>query len=343
MEASLTPRQIAKRMLNGESPPRPLLLPIVFSLGAKIENVPLGAFLSNPTKIVNAARQMRNHLQTDGAACYFDPYLEVEALGATLQRRTEGDLPGVQWKHAAKPGEMPEGLRSPEEAAKCGRIPVAAEVIRRMNAVPNRDFLLMASVGGPLALAAMLTQTETKGSPGMGSFSSDALEFAASVDTQVVKTYLEAGADTIFIHEALPADSAPERFEDWAGLLSPTINLIRFYEALPVLQVADTPALRRNWETIRRQPWECVICAPASVASLRTRKETAENAESLSGMALPPEIFLAETPSRETAIANCRSVLAQSRPAVITTAGDVPFATDMKHLKKVFEEIVRRT
>jgi uroporphyrinogen-III decarboxylase len=343
MEASFTPRQIAKRMLNGEAPPRPLLLPIVFSLGAKIENVQLSAFLYNPTKIVNTARQMRNHLQTDGAACYFDPYLEVEALGATLQPGMESDLPSVQWKRAAKRGEMPEGLRSAEEAAKCGRIPVAAEVIRRMNAVPNRDFLLMSSMSGPLALATMLTQTETKEGLGTGSFSSDVLEFAASVATQMAKTYLEAGADTIFLYEAIPAGFAPEGFEDWAGLLSPTINLIRFYEALPVLQVADTPALRKNWETICRQPWECVVCAPASVASLRTREETAENAKSLPGMALRPEIFLSETPSREAAIANCRSVLAQSRPAVITTAGDVPFATEMKHLKKVLEEIVRRT
>src|SRR5438309_7397759 len=87
MEQSPTPRQMAKGLLSGIVPSRPLFLPIVFSLGAKVENVPLGTFLGNPTKISSALRQMRTHLRSDGVACYFDPYLEVEALGATLQDR----------------------------------------------------------------------------------------------------------------------------------------------------------------------------------------------------------------------------------------------------------------
>ena len=139
MDASLTPRQIAKNLLNGEAPPRPLLLPMVFSLGARVANVPLSAFLTNPTKIVNAARQIRNHLE-------------------------------------AKVGELPRGLRSPEEAARSGRIPVAAEVIRRMNAVPSREYLLMASVTGPLALAALLMQSEKKESG--NEVANEVLEFA---------------------------------------------------------------------------------------------------------------------------------------------------------------------
>ncbi len=84
MEVNPTPRQIAKGLLKGIVPARPLFLPIVFSLGAKVENVPLGMFLRNPTKIASSLRQIRSHLRSDGVACYFDPYLEVEALGATL-------------------------------------------------------------------------------------------------------------------------------------------------------------------------------------------------------------------------------------------------------------------
>ena len=52
-------------------PPRPLFLPIVFSLGAKVENVPLATFLGNPAKISSALRQTRGPLGTDGVACYF--------------------------------------------------------------------------------------------------------------------------------------------------------------------------------------------------------------------------------------------------------------------------------
>src|SRR5215470_6047853 len=126
MEGNLSPRQIARGLLNGVLPPRPLLLPIVFAFGAKIENVQQNEYLQNPTKIVSALRQVRNHLQVDGIACYFDNYLEVEALGAQLEYKLPGEPPGVHWPSSPEPRKMRGGLRSPEEAIKSGRIPVAS-------------------------------------------------------------------------------------------------------------------------------------------------------------------------------------------------------------------------
>ena len=73
MEESATPRRMAKELLRGVLPSRPLFLPILFSLGARVENIPLDIFLSNPTKITSSLRQMRGHLRADGVACYFDP------------------------------------------------------------------------------------------------------------------------------------------------------------------------------------------------------------------------------------------------------------------------------
>src|SRR5215813_790750 len=86
MTQRVTPRQIVEELSRGNSPPRPLFVPMVFSLGAKLEDLPLASFLSNATKITNTARQIRTHLRADGFCCYFDPFLEVEALGATLDR-----------------------------------------------------------------------------------------------------------------------------------------------------------------------------------------------------------------------------------------------------------------
>ncbi|MGH3053909.1 MAG: hypothetical protein ACRDL7_02905, partial [Gaiellaceae bacterium] len=63
-----TPRAIIKGLLRNETPPRPLLMPIIFSLGARLENLPLREYLSNPTKISNALRQIRSVLKVDGLA-----------------------------------------------------------------------------------------------------------------------------------------------------------------------------------------------------------------------------------------------------------------------------------
>ena len=97
MGGAFHPRQAVKELLQGIAPSRPLLLPIVFSLGARIENLPLRDFLLNPTKISNALRQIRTHLRSDGVTCYFDPFLEAEALGGALVWDAEGQRASLHW------------------------------------------------------------------------------------------------------------------------------------------------------------------------------------------------------------------------------------------------------
>ena len=331
---------MAKGVLNGDLPSRPLLLPIVFSLGAKVENVPLNAFLNNPTKIVSALRQMRSHLHADGVACYFDPYLEAEALGATLERKFEDQPPVVHWQHSARVGKLSEGLRSPEEAVQNGRIPVAVEVIRRMNSVPNRDFLLQAHVSGPIALAAQIAQVEKQENWDIAVLLAEVLELASSVVTHTVTAFLEAGADVVVINEQAPNAITAKSCEEWANLLSSAINVTRFYEALPVLQLTDSSAVLKNWDTILSQPWDCVLCGPASVLS--RRPERASPTQLISrGLTLPLDIFVPDKAGAEDLLLNLNRAVAQLRPAIIITAGDVSFATDLKHLRKVLGEIIR--
>jgi Uroporphyrinogen decarboxylase (URO-D) len=341
MEQRPTPRQMAKGLLNGIVPPRPLFLPIVFSLGAKVENVPLGVFLANPTKISNALRQMRTHLRSDGVACYFDPYLEVEALGATLERISDDQPPAIHWPRPARMGELPQGLRSPEEAANGGRVPLAVEVIRRMNALANRDFLLMAGVTGPLTLTARITQLEQKKSLRSEELSEAAQELAASVVTQMASTFLEAGADTIIIQEEIVPVLSAESCDTWANLLAPTINVVRFYEAIPLLHLPCAPSTHENWDLIFRQPWDCVKCAPADVIASRRRGGLATTDGAPFGIALPLDEFRAEGASGMSAFQDIQTWISDVRPSIVTTAGDVPVTTDMKHLIKVFTAVPR--
>src|SRR5713101_824443 len=98
------PRLAVKGLLNGVAPPRPLFLPIVFSVAARVENVPLRAFFANPTKISNSLRQVRARLRADGVTCYFDPFLEAEALGGVLQWTSDDGPPAIQWPEASEGG-----------------------------------------------------------------------------------------------------------------------------------------------------------------------------------------------------------------------------------------------
>jgi hypothetical protein len=342
MGANPTPRQMAKGLLNGIVPPRPLFLPIVFSLGAKVENVPLGTFLTNPAKITSSLRQMRGPLGADGVACYFDPYLEVEALGAILQRPSDGQQPALDWAQAIRAGELPGGLCRPEEAARNGRVPIAVEVIKRMNAIPNRDFLLMAGVTGPLTLAARLTQLENNDSLRNPEVP-DAQQLAACVAAEMASAFLGASSDLIFIQEEILPVRSAEAVGAWADLLAPVVNIARFYEAVPVLQLLDVRSILENWDAIFQQKWDCVVSLPLeALAEKRRAGPLSANANAATlGIALPLDAFRLDGTAGEGLRQVLHPMISELRPALVTTAGDVPVATDMKHLIKVLEGVPR--
>jgi uroporphyrinogen-III decarboxylase len=331
MSANATPRQLVQGILQGTAPARPLWLPIVFSHGARIESVTLRAFLSNPTKISNSLRQIRTRLNADGVMCYFEPGLEIEALGATAQWDGDDRPPTYHWPRPVAAGDLPEGLRAPEDAAKHGRIGVAVEVIRRLKAVMRDDCLLMAAVSGPFTLAAQLTQIAQSDTLRAQDFSASALDLATAAISPIAKAMLEAGAGVIFIREEVLPLLSVDDASSWAERLATTINIVRFYQALPVLLLTQPSAVAANREIISQLLWDCVVCPALDAAS----PEWPDGY----GAALPLEAF-DPGDSADARFDDCvRKMNLDPRPAVITTAGDVPAAADMERLKKVWENV----
>jgi hypothetical protein len=342
MAESFNARRAAKDLLQGIAPPRPLFLPIAFSIGARIENLPLRSYLSNSTKIVNALRQIRTHLRSDGATCYFDPCLEAEALGATLDWDAAGQRPTLRWPASASapPGELPENLRAPDELPKSGRVPVAVDVISRLRSLLRDDCLLMARVTGPRTLAAILTQSRDSASAEFESASeipAAAIDFAADAVASIARTFVEAGANAILIHEQTPPPSAPEKtpttFADWAAPFAQTINIVRFYEALPIVIL---PALDAPTTTaLQRASPGWIVCqslleqSPGEPAPFDELRGTAF------GLAIPPSIC--DPPAAQAVDARSRimSLISESHPSIVTTAGEIPPAADIKLLNGI--------
>jgi hypothetical protein len=342
MSEILTPRQMLKGLLQGTPPPRPLFLPIVFSLGAKVENLKLPAFFASATKITNSLRQIRTHLRSDGVACYFDAYLEAEALGASSHYANEVDPPTLQWPHVAEAGELPEDLRSPEEAAKSERVGVAVEVIQRMKSLLRDEPLLLAGVSGPFTLAAQLLDLRPADAPPREDFSDAALELAAATITQIASKFVAAGANLIFIQESIFPVLSAEHCDAWAESLAPAFNIIRFYEALPVLLLGDPSSFAANKEIVYARNWDCALC-PALTATATDAAEIAPPPDRANfGIALPPAAFQPTASSSvQDLTQSLHTIMMKLRPVLVTTAGDVPALTDIKLLAKVGEAIRR--
>ena len=259
-----------------------------------------------------------------GISCYFDPNLETEAFGATIE--WDGDSARVTWPNSARNasgGAPPLSASFADRvgmAAKSGRVPVAIDVIKRLAALMRDGTLLTAGVTGPFTLARNIMQDGDA-----ADVQTDILEQAASVTTAISSVFAEAGANVTFIREErLPVLSA-EQFENWTSLLAPTFNVIRFYQALPVLLFADSDSVDQNREMILQHAWDCVVSVPIGSGDL-----SGINAVGL-GLALP-----AAEDTDEQAIARA---ISDCHPALITTVDDVPPTADIKRLTRIFEEV----
>jgi hypothetical protein len=341
MPSNQTPRQMLAALLQGTPPSRPLLLPIVFSLGAKIENLPLRDFLGNATKVSNSLRQIRAHLRSDGVACFFDPTLEMDALGVSLEWRVGDGPPAVQRLRRSGSRNLPSSLRSPEDAAKTPRVKVAVEVIARLKSSFRDEPLLMAGVTGPYTLAARLAQLDLAEPLRPEDLPASALELPASVITAISAAFVEAGANLIFIQEEILPALSPETCQAWASLLAPTLNIIRFYEALPVLQFSGHHSFVKNAAVIFEHWWECVLCLPLEgIVHLASEKIPAL-VGALFGISLPLASFQPDRANDEGVPEPFERALADLKPVLLTTAGDVPVTTDLKHLMKIMENYSR--
>jgi len=335
MVKNFNPNEAVRGLLQSIAPSRPLFLPIVFALGARIENVSLRNYLTNPTKISNALRQIRAHLHSDGVTCYFDPYLEAEALGGLLDWDSDVRQPRLRWPQPSHDGELPEGLCAPEEIAKRGRIPIAVEVIRRFKPLVRDDFLLLAGITGPLTLAAQLAQFAPGDSQPSHSPPDSALDLAAEALPNVTRALVEAGANVIFIREELLPSSASAVL-DWAARLASTINIVRFYEALPVLLLSPENSAAADFENILGEPWDAVVCTP--IHSNR-RASGSDSRSPACGVSLPPSAFEAAEPDPAQLASSLRQTIAELRPALVTTSSDLSATADLKHLNAIAGEV----
>ncbi len=329
MTSPPTPRQIIKALLRGERPQRPLLLPIIFSLGAKLENLSLRDFQSNPTKIAKALLQIRNFVKVDGLACYFDPFLEAEALGCGLNWQAEGSL-ALTSPPFSGVDELRRKLCTPDEISGRGRIPIARDVVRRLRLMLKDEPALMVGVSGPLALAAQLRGREA----GTEDIPIDLVEFAADVTAAVAKTFVEEGANVIFLMEKFPLKISVADRESWVALLEPIINVIRFYEALPVLRI-DGPLAA--CEAINRSG-TCVVCPAPDLAGLDGGEGWALDGSDL-GLAVPISIFSPDQADRERALALAGKSARDNKFVLLTTAEDISAGTDMKQLSAILDAL----
>ena len=127
-----------------------LFVPLIFSFGAVLEDMPLKEFLEDPTKLSNALRTIQNYFQVDGVVSYGDTTALSESLGYRLSKD--------RYPPVVEPlRELPDDFEARLiEFPQRGRVATAVEVTKRLN-ILLPDSILVCIVPGPVALAGQLT------------------------------------------------------------------------------------------------------------------------------------------------------------------------------------------
>jgi hypothetical protein len=203
-----------------------MFIPIIFSFGCVLEDMPFREFLGDPTKVSNALRTIQNYFQVDGVVCYADQMLLAEALGC----RPQWSVSPPSIEPLPKMAEEVESLIG--TALQEGRLNTAMEVTKRLNALLP-DAILMCSISGPLTLARQLA--------GLGPVEAldhrDLLGQATKAILAFSKALGDVGIDLLlFSEEELPPlDERP--LKELRRCYSPIWNTAKFYNISPLLMI----------------------------------------------------------------------------------------------------------
>ena len=325
MTGHVHPRAVVKMLLQDSAPPRPLVMPLIFSWGIRVGagDITRKAFLADATKIAHALHLMWQNMPCDAYTCYYDPLLVAEALGASLIWSSDGSSAHVETAPLGADG-LPDGLRTPDEVASAGRVRVALEVVKRFK-IQREGPLRLVGLSGPLSTAAAVRGPSSADAP-----PASALDICGSAVTAVARATLEAGTDVLLLHEHNPP-ADPEARNAALSQLETVVNITRFYEALPVVLLTGDSGSQFAAE-IAARGLGCVTCT-------EWQTHPPEHAPvGKWGMALPFDVDGSREVINPERHRELNDAIRHTRPAVVTTAGEIPVAA---HWKRFAEFCVR--
>jgi len=180
---------------------------------------------------------------------------------------------------------------------------------------------LLIRVTGPVGLARQLRGDDPSGSTSR--LPQDLLGFAAEVTASVARTFAEAGADVILIAEDFEAGLAQPSCEWYSSLLAPLVNVVRFYEALPVLSLGKVS--RETLDSVGANLQDCVLCPTWTVEKRALRRELRPQPGSMA-YALTVDSFAQDQQPFQALDSSA------SRVCLLTSNQDLPAGLDLKKL-----------
>jgi len=217
------------KLMNAD---RPVFVPFVYGLAAKISQLPLQEMVSDATYFTHSLEEAYKLLQYDGMVNNFDSTLEAETFGCELEWPSDYSAPRTAGCRQLELREV-----NPEESS---RIPILLETTKRVVMSQGKEAAVIGVLSGPCSLAKTLTSDEA------AEKSRDiegVISLAGKLLTKLTKSLCELKIDAVFFREDLLGKEYPaellSRNKAYAAVYATLFNLIKYYNCYPMLVVKD--------------------------------------------------------------------------------------------------------
>jgi hypothetical protein len=209
---------------------RPVFLPLIYGLAARIEQVPLMDMVLDPTYYANLLDGAYKLLKHDAIITNFDPSLEAEIFGAQVEWKSDYDLPQItDWASC--------GLET-ASLETSGRIPIMLEAIKRLVQTRGKEAAIVGAVTGPCSLARMIAD---KAKLEKEYQFEEVIALTGNQLTKLVRSLCDAKVDAILIREDLLGENYRTewlaREKPYTGIYTTIFNLTKFYNISALLMV----------------------------------------------------------------------------------------------------------
>ena len=207
---------------------RPVFVPFVYGLAAKIGQIPLREMVSDATYYAHSLEEAYKLLKYDGIVNNFDSTLEAETFGCELEWSGDYVAPRIAGWSQLELREV-----NPEESS---RIPILLETTKRIVMSQGKETPVIGVLAGPCSLVKTITGDEVHDIE-------KAISLAGSLLTKLTRSLCELRIDAVFFREDLLGAEYPgellSRNKPYAAVYTTLFNLIKYYNCYPLLVVKE--------------------------------------------------------------------------------------------------------
>jgi uroporphyrinogen decarboxylase len=217
---------------NKELPQVPFI-PLVWSLAAKVKQVTVKEMAADPGLMANALSDAQKLFGYDGILTTFDPSLEAEALGCSVEWTSENQPPNIV-SSPLREGRSLADLNA--DFLNKGRLPAVLESAKRLNMVRGKEVAVIGVVTGPGMLGSHLLGESfwpelEKGLPE----AKKTLNFTKKCCQDLIKAYCDVGINTVMVVEEMPGKPNESIGRQMKAACRSMWNILRYFQGSSIL------------------------------------------------------------------------------------------------------------